>query len=291
MLKRKSKTQKAAFTRAMLPATRKEVFFDVLKLHYVELISLGLILFAFALPLIANLLVSDLYSAQLSSSLEHTQLQAEIKQLVRESALVRITTALVSIPLLTLLFVGVSGVLRVVRQYAWEENVFLFRDFILGIRQNGKQTALLGAAGGCVAALYVYLQSMAELNASPQQYYMASALGTVGFLFLLPIAAYMLVCISLYGNTFLQNFAQAFVLYMKAPVKTVTAVFCCFGMPVFWVIPNTTLHFALMIVFATALPTVLLGWYLFSYDQLDKYVHAEKHPDLVGKGLYQNEEE
>lgn len=291
MFKRKTKIQKAAYTKAMMPASRKEVFFDVLKLHYIELVSLGLILFGFALPLIANLLISDMYSAQLSGTLENAQLETEIEQIIRESALVRITSALVSIPLVALLFVGLSGILRVIRQYAWEENVFLFRDFTLGIKQNVKQTALLGALGGCVGALYIYLQSMAELNASPQQYYLASALGAIGFLFLMPISAYMLVCISIYGNTFTQNFAQAFVLYMKAPVKTIAAVLCCFGMLALWAIPNTTLHFALILIFIVLLPTILLGWYLFSYNQLDKYVNSEKHPNLVGKGVYGSTEE
>lgn len=126
-----------------------------------------------------------------------------------------------------------------------------------------------------------------------EKIYIAEAIGKFELdnLFLMPISAYMLVCISIYGNTFTQNFAQAFVLYMKAPVKTIAAVLCCFGMLALWAIPNTTLHFALILIFIVLLPTILLGWYLFSYNQLDKYVNSEKQPNLVGKGVYGSTEE
>ena len=291
MFKRKPKENKVPYTKAMLPSCRREVFFDVVKLHYIELITIGLVLFAFALPMIANVLVTDLYTAQLSGGVAGAGTGDEVAQLLHESAIVQITSSLIAIPLLSLLFVGLAGVVRIIRQYAWGEVVFLFRDFSLGIKQNAKHMALLGAIVGCVLAGNAYLYNMAEVNNNVQMMYIASALGAVSLLFLLPVGTYMMVCIPIYGNTFAQNFVQAYAIYMKEPIKTLLMLLCCFGLWALWLIPNTAVHFALLIVGTIGMPFILLGCFLFSYNQLDKYVNEEKHPELVKKGVYFEKDE
>jgi hypothetical protein len=291
MFKKKPTASKQPFTKAMLPHCRRELFFDVLKMHYIELISIGLVLFGFALPLIANVLITDMYTAQLSGSVNSPAADADVAQIASELASIRITSSLISIPLIALLFVGLAGAARIIRQYAWGEIVFPFRDFTKGIKQNIKQMLVLGTILGCVLAINSYAQNISEFNGNQQGMYVASAIGAVSVLFLLPIGAYMMVCISIYGNTFGQNFIQGYALFLKAPFKTLGMLLACFGVYGLWLIPNTGVHFWLMILGSIGMPILLLIWYLFVYNQLDQYVNAEKHPELVNKGIFSDDQE
>lgn len=283
MTKKSKFTAKTAFTKSMLPHNRRELFFDVVKLHYIELICLGLALFVFALPLIANVLVTDFYTAQLSGAVPDAEIPERI---LAEIVIVGNTSAFIAIPLMTILFVGVAGLLRVIRQYAWGEVVFLYRDFTIGIKQNVKQTALLGALVGVIIAGCTYLQNVADWNNDTSAYYFSSAAGAIALLFLAPIGCYMLVCISIYGNSFAQNFQQCIALYMKAPIKSILMMVLCWGVFLLLTIPNTVVRFGALICGILCSPFLLLGWYLFVYDQLDRYVNMEKHPSIVNKGIY-----
>ena len=96
----------------------------------------------------------------------------------------------------------------------------------------------------------------------------------------------MLVCISVYGNTFSQNFLQSFFLYIKAPAKSILALLCSGGILLFMLYPNMVVHVAVALLCTIGEPFFLLGWFLFVYHQLDIYVNKEKHPEIVGKGIY-----
>ena len=63
MFKRKYVSE-TPFRPDMLPHNRKEMWVDVVKLHYVELILLGLIMFVFCLPMILNIILADVYTFQ-----------------------------------------------------------------------------------------------------------------------------------------------------------------------------------------------------------------------------------
>lgn len=283
MAKRSKITAKTPYTKSMLPHNRRELFFDVVKLNYIQLICMGLVLFAFAVPLIVNVLVSDFYTAQISGAIDTAEAS---EQILSELVVVKNTSALISIPLLGILFVGISGMLRVIRQYAWGEVVFPYRDFTIGIKQNVKQTVILGLTIGVVIAVCTYLQSLADMNDNISAYHASSAAGVVSILFLLPVGGYSLVCISVYGNSFVQNLLQGFVLYMKQPIKTILAATLCFGIYFFLMMPNAVVRFGILVGGILLFPFILLAWFLFAFDQLDQYVNAEKHPDIVNKGLF-----
>lgn len=76
----KPKIAKTDYTEAMLPHTRKEVFFDVVKLHFRELILCGVIVFAFSLPMHILTLLEDAYAVNINAQLPENatveQLQA-----------------------------------------------------------------------------------------------------------------------------------------------------------------------------------------------------------------------
>ena len=281
MFKKRKTASEIPFTRDMLPHNRKQLWLDVVKLHYLQLVIMGSVLFVFAVPMIMNMLATDVYIAGLS-----VDSKEQYTAVLQTSASVQVTSALVAIPLLMIFAVGLSGLLRVCRQYAWGEVVTISRDFALGIKQNAVQTVGLLFLFGVVYAACMYLNSLAVINPASTMQSVLAASVMIAVLFLLPIGAYMLVCLSVYNNTFWQNFVQSFVLYMKAPVKTLGGIFCFCGLFALYLIPNSAMRFSLTVVLLLGGPFLLLGWFLFAYNQLDRFVNADKHPALVNKGLY-----
>ena len=282
---KKNSVSEVPFSRDMLPRNRKELWFDVVKLNYIPLISLGLIMFAFSLPVFFNMLVTDFYIAQLSAGVSDVS-SGQWVEVQKQIALVQNTSALMDILGLAVFAIGFAGQLRVIRQYAWGEVVSLFYDFTTGIRQNIKQTLGVAVAAGVLRFLCIYLNNLAEINNNVTAYYVSSAFAAVLFLFFIPVGAYMPVCISVYGNTFSQNFLQSFFLYIKAPAKSILALLCSGGILLFMLYPNMVVHVAIALLCTIGGPFFLLGWFLFVYHQLDIYVNKEKHPEIVGKGIY-----
>ena len=282
---KKNSVSEVPFSRDMLPRNRKELWFDVVKLNYIPLISLGLIMFAFSLPVFFNMLVTDFYIAQLSAGVSDVS-SGQWVEVQKQIALVQNTSALMDILGLAVFAIGFAGQMRVIRQYAWGEVVSLFYDFTTGIRQNIKQTLGVAVAAGVLRFLCIYLNNLAEINNNVTAYYVSSAFAAVLFLFFIPVGAYMLVCISVYGNTFSQNFLQSFFLYIKAPAKSILALLCSGGILLFMLYPNMVVHVAVALLCTIGGPFFLLGWFLFVYHQLDIYVNKEKHPEIIGKGIY-----
>lgn len=132
----KPKVSKMEFEAAMLPSNRREVFFDVLKLHFSKLALCGMISLLFTLPFLFLTMTRDSVEAALyGSGAQGTE------------TLVRLTTyenlfALLEIPCFTLLSVGLAGLARIVRRFAWEEPVRVWADFARGCPRTGNSTCL-----------------------------------------------------------------------------------------------------------------------------------------------------
>ena len=147
---RLGKNKKAAkdFEKAMLPQTRQAVFFDVVKLQWRKLLLLAVVLLIAAIPLLLIAVYEDTY---ILTALEVPDVSPEtIPALI---APLHIFCAVLSFPCLVLFFLGLSGVIRVVRQLAWEENAMVFPDFMIGFRQNWKQFLSTGILFGLGAAV------------------------------------------------------------------------------------------------------------------------------------------
>ena len=120
-MKRKPKAASTDYTQAMLPQTRKAVFFDVLHLHWQKLLLLGFVLLCFAVPLLLSTVVRDIYVPNFLNAIA-PDAQAEAGYAL---AYWEIARSIIGILFLMLFSVGLSGVLRILRQYAWLENVHI----------------------------------------------------------------------------------------------------------------------------------------------------------------------
>lgn len=274
----KFNSSKQDLTAAALPATRRAVFFDVLRLQYTKLLLCGLVTLAATLPLMLTALMRD--GAELS-----LYQQAQAGAISEQNAATYITLwhnlqALVEIPLLLLPAVALAGVGRVVKLLAWEEPVWLWPDLAQGVRQNARQMLALVTLAGMVRFVCVY--------AAGQGMWLPGVLAAV---LLGPVAAYLYVCICVYSLPFAQQLRYALLLYARRPLRTLAGVFVGALVFVPQMLPNPYLHLAGRLVSGLLIPVVALGWFCFAFAQLDRVINPDRYPDLIGRGLHHPEAE
>lgn len=288
---RKPRNSKNDCTPNSLPHNRKEVFFDVLKLHFGDLMKCGFILFAFCAPLIALSVYKELalmsFQVQIKSIADETSLFEEIRRMVVFDNL----TALIALPLFMIASVGLAGVMRIIRQFAWEENVYIRYDFKEGVKQNVKQTLLASFIVGLFYFLYTLVQNAVMLTVGGLETYMMIIPKTVLAVVFIPALAYTLVSASLYNNRFFENVRIGFVLYAENIAKTLFALLLSALSAVLMFVPDFICKIVGESVFVFALPVCMLGWWLVAYNLLDVRINTINHTDLIGRGTFPVEQE
>ncbi len=272
------------YTVEMLPTTRKALFWDVMKLHWKSFAGCGLIFLLFCLPVHLVSLLQSILVANLSTGAAMTsELQMEILG-------IKNTMAFAQIPSVLILSVGMAAFTRVVRQYAWGENVFLGRDFQIGIKNNIGQMCLLGLLVGILYALSIYVGNLALVtqDAVAKIVYMLPVGAAV--LLGVPMAAYSVVLISIYQNSFLGIMKMAFVLTIKKLYKNWLVVLCCLSPLAVELIPSFAVSVICKLLYSVLALVVFFIWYLYALEGIDKYINEHHYPDMVGKGLYKEGE-
>ncbi len=280
MLKVKKAKQDCTVT--MLPQNRKQVFFDVIKLHWRKFLLYALLVLLFTLPIHAVAVYEDIYVASFNGQYTPENEEAIYQQIL----LAKCLFATIKIVPFLILAIGLSGMVRVIRQHAWEENVYFGNEFGLGIKQNIGQMLLLAFLVGIIFALSVFAVNMSQVSSN--QTVSLALLVPVGIsIFLdIPIASYAFVAMSIYKNSFWENIVLAFTVTVKSPFRTLLALLCCAIPFVPQMIPNFYCHIIGRVVASLLIPFIMLGWYLFALNQFDKFVNKDQFPKLVGKGTF-----
>lgn len=286
-MKLRRKIASTDFTENMMPQTRKEVFFDVWKMHWFDLLKLGFILLIAFVPILMMTVTKDAYEAKLMAEIGVDASQEILQEIQISTLMFRSTSAFIQVPLYMLFAIVLSGTLRLVRQYAWEEVVFFGRDLWIGIKQNWKQTIGLAFLLGLQNAMGQYLNAMGTITQDLALKIAGGVFGGVTWLICFPIYAYILIGISIYSNTFMQNFKVAFALYAKAPLKTLLILISLIAVFLISLLPQFVCHMIGQVAGLLLLPILLLIWFLFTSAQLDKHINPIYFPELLDRGLYQ----
>ena len=275
---------------SMLPQTRRAVFFDVLKLQWRKLLILGLILVAFSLPMIFLNLARDAYAYGMiilnSDADDAIRNQAAVQSLSMDVQV----CALLTVPFM-IYSVGLAGVLRVLRQFAWGENVHIPTDFGRGVKDNFRPMLLLSFLTGIVLTLCCFLLYLAICYQTDAMWMLCIVPVAFSVLFILPVFAISMVMIPVYNNALLQTFRMAFLVYIKGFGKVLLGVLLTVALRVTGMLPSTFFHFVFGLVASLAAPIVLLGWTLFCYNRFDKDLNPTLCPELINRGVYIQPEE
>ncbi len=291
LFKRKTSADKD-YTLAMLPSTRKEVFFDVLKLEWKRFLIYGLIMLLFSLPLHILAVFEEIAVGNVILDTAFTDNEKILEAFATKNAF-----ALFEIVAFVIMAIGVAGISRIIRQHAFLENVFFGVDFFKGIKTNGLQLSLLGLFAGIVNYIISVTRNQAQLE-------LITGTGAGGFLSSLwmnmptiiavligiPTAAFMVVCITVYSNKFHRQLTTAFGLVIRKPFKNLLVLALCLAVYLLELIPGLYTMIVVRLVVSILSPFVYLIWHLYSLNHLDEFINKEYFPELVGKGLTPKEE-
>ena len=268
------------FDENCLPQSRKEIFFDVLRLQWPKLLMLGVLSMLVSLPLLATAIMRS--SVQTNGYAAATT--GAIKQ---EAAIMQITVMTtmlngIDILLFAILGIGLSSAAHCIKRLAWEENVELSKAIPDGLRQNWKQYGLLGLLVG----VGVFIAKYAATAAQDLSGYLPAVILAVVFA---PIAAYMSVTITVYDIPFTEQFRYSLLSYAKNVPQTLAAACLCFlpfaGALAAGMLLGTAFGAITATIMRLFIPVIMLAWFLFAYTSLDRSINEKYYPELVRRGL------
>ncbi len=269
------------YTPSMLPQTRTAVFFDVLKLNWKKFMLYGLLFLLFSLPM-EMVAVSE---GMAVINLQRAEIDMAPQQIPYMIAMTKIIASVIKLPCLLLIAVAVSGFARVIRQYAWMENVYFTYEFKKGIKSNLGQMLVLALTAGAVNVLITVFIAVAETAAEFFTSVFLLIPAAFLILYLLPVFAYMAVSISIYGNSYGNHYKVGRVVYSRMLWKTLLALVCCGAPFALQKIPSFLSQFVGAVLSPMLTPVVFLGWYLFALNQFDESINRVHYPQLVGRGI------
>lgn len=287
--KRKPKVAKNDFTGDNLPHSRRDVFRDVLKNRWKDLLKVGALLLLFSLPLLVFGAVGEINAANIYAEYKNGAISAET--CASEVAASNGAFALIKIIGYLIFSVGIAGSARVLRQIIWDEPLFFFEDFKDGIKIYGGQFALAMFLYGLCSYTAVFFSSAAN------GILYAIALG-LGVFILLPAMFFWLSERTVYANRIGENIRNGFMFYVRTLFKSIGMLLLAF-LPFileyvleFFGLYNFIFKYSyLLICTFLFLPFGIMLWLLYTYSVFDKYINAELFPEILHKGFYPSETE
>ena len=256
-----------------LPATRQKQFVDFFKTRPGLFFQLGGVLLLFALPFLACFLFKYygiLYPASQSLDPEEFEAFSKTNTLVFDG---------VYALCFLLIFLALAGLGRIIRQWAWGEGIYFWRDFGKGIQQNGKTALLcwvlfsLGFWGSDLISLLV-------------PFLWVSIFFDGLCLLLLPFLMMLLVQSFVYSNPLGKALANSFFYLFKKPWWVLLFLLFPFGFFLLPLIDSILWQaFSYFLVFFLAMPRFMTGWELYCFSLFDAYTNQEFYPEIYQKGL------
>ena len=270
------KVKKAShdFTESMLPANRKQAFFDGIKQRYDIMIKSGLLILLFFIPFVIASIWSDYTYAGILSTASGEEAASAI-------ATLKLIRSLISIPCYLLIGFGCAAISRLLRQLVWGEPIFFSYHLKLGIKQNALRFVIVFALYGILntASTYatIYLSS-SFLSVLPT---------AVMYVLFIPCGLFILSQTVFYNVSFKKSVVNGFGFYFRSVPLTLPFLILLFIVSLADMIPQFVLKtFTLAFISIVFVPLFSFAWLQFSCSLFDRFVNPAAYPDLVGKGLY-----
>ena len=237
----------------------------------------GLVLLAFALPFFAVRLFADL--SVLTLAQRHDAAEINDEQYKQTLAMINLAVSLFNIVSHLVFAVGLSGVMRQIRQLAWSQSTPFWKDFVVGVKQN--------VGGYLIVFLIVGVLNGANVATMQLNLGFLSYVPMCMFVIvILPIALHALVQIAVYKHKFWSTFTNSALVYFKTIPLSFLAALVATAYMWFDSFPSFVGRYVAKVVFVIVLPIGILAWFLYVCSALDKYVNAQNYPDLVDRGVW-----
>lgn len=276
----RSRKARSDFNSKFLPKTRKEAFFDILKMHYGLLLKLGLIILLFLVPLLLILINRDLYISKIYQEFKSNNIDENDFNTLYKSTYV--FTSLLEIPAFILFGLGLSGVIKVYRRIIFYEPIFFKEDFFSGIKENILSVSVILLLFGLISLSTNIIRLNTDLFVVLR--YLPYA---VSYVLIYPTLLLSLTMLPIYNANVFSIIRDALKLLFKSFLKTILFAFLLFVVILITLISSIYAEYVLLLIYIVfVLPIFILAFYMNSTDVFDKYVNSEYHKEIYRKGLF-----
>ena len=257
-----------------LPSTRAQLFFDVIKQRWRTLILIGLILFLFALPMIACLFLRDYFVGVALLNEEDPTLGL---------ALIYCGFSLC----ILILAIGISGVSKIYLHLSYEEGFDFKEDFKIGVKQNIKTNII----ATLIYAIILYMVLFINISVSSPFIKYAPLGMCQGIVF--PILMVIIASNSIYDWKFKDSLRNGGIIYIRYFLFILIFSFLLFGLYLLLLLRlNIILKYAIFaVVFIIIEPFIILGFVIFMNHCFDEGINKNNYPTLYRKGLFKAKQE
>lgn len=276
---------KTDFKLSMLPATRGQQFRAVLKNEKLTFLYLGLILLAFALPILAVDALRGEYASALYSLIgagegQLAQAQADYTFLMEDFFFDFLM-------LLAFLIygIGLSGCLQIFRNLAYDEGVLFGSDFKEGIKKNIGPVLILMAIFAILRAILHTLENTSQLLKNSYFYIGIWLVFGFNLLLVVPLLLVWFGETAAYSNRIKNNLRNLFPLLGYGYFGSVLfslGVMGCYFIPL---LGHSVWLYLAFVLLSLVSPYYFYGWHLYSLSVFDKTLNQD-YPEYLYRGLH-----
>lgn len=252
----------------VLPNNRKQFFWYIIRWRFTRLLSMGLLLLLFVLPMLVLLARYDIVAATIDSENASNKLIT-----------LQLQTSLLQIFTYVFLFCGLAGILYLFRQLCWDEYASFWDGWWKGVKNGWKHFVAIGLIVGVSNAINTFAQVLFHgfVRFVPQALFVC---------IVLPVVLHMFTADTVYNKKFGNLLSCAAVMYFKTMPVTLLFSAGIAAVSLLLFVPNFTVRYAIFLILTVIVaPIVLLGWMLYSLDKFDVYINKDNYPDVYRKGL------
>lgn len=292
--------------RLKLPTTRKQQFWDIIKNQLAKLVKANLLTVLIGIPFVfLVLIVFPAISEAIGASFNFTgnmgigypgsQMSSEADASI---AVMMGTTPLMLalIPAIGLLGIPFAGLMYVVRNMVWGENVTVGQDYLKGIKTGWKQYLVVFFVLGFIISavvLSIRLFNIQSLQENVDALGIAAViLAIIGMLMVAGIVLYLLPTMSMYKMKLRKLIKNAALLSLAMLPMTIgmlllTALPFLLGM----LFGSQIMAMVIMILIVLGVAVLALMWTVYVQYVLDKSVNKRANNSAYKRGIYVAKEE
>ncbi|MGN1099050.1 MAG: hypothetical protein ACI4S9_01780 [Christensenellales bacterium] len=284
--------------RLKLPTSRKQQLWDIIKLHFMDLIKINLLTLVLSLPFLFLIMIfPSAINAYISAKYDFlgnvligfpgtndSMLDAQIELIQNKYMFV-----LLLVPAVALLGPGLAGMFYCLRNYVWGENVTIRVDYWKGIKLGWKQytltTLLVGIFIG-VGMTNIYMYKMRLLVGSGDVWItIAFIVSVIMFLLLASILLYLLPSMAMYDMKYYRIVKNSMILSVAMlPLTIGILILTALPFLIGWLFGINMILYLIMALFGIAV--LALMWVVYCQYVLDKSVNKVSKNKAYNRGIY-----
>ena len=280
-MKRNKDIHKSDYSKADLPKTRTQQFGRILRDNLVFFIELGLILLVLMLPFIFAFVMRNI---SLTNALNDISLSEADK--TSNYIILNIIFGAIYIPCIMFLFLGLAGVLKILRRLIWDEPLFFKEDFFQGIKESWGPFLLYGFLIGLISFLCI----LSFYLSSGYLRYASYVLIGISFAIVIPIILLATYISSIYNSKVIASFSTAGNLFLRRGIFTILILLILYLTYFLNYLPIKIIYIAVIIfvLIIFLFPVWLLLSYINSIKIFDDYINIYQYPEKAYLGLFVN---